>query len=80
MEVAELTPWLLSDEETLPVTSFSQNVLVSSRVHNGQLIIMAVNKINEPVSTSFRIKGFYNGKAEYFLKTVWFQLTNGIIN
>ena len=63
VEVAELTPWLLSDEETLPVESYSKNILVSSRLHNDQLIIMAVNKINEPVSASIRIAGVYNGKA-----------------
>ena len=64
VEVAELTPWLLSDEETLPVESSSKNILVSSRLHNGQLMIMAVNKINEPVSTSFRIQGINNGKRK----------------
>jgi len=58
-----LTPWLLSDEEPLPVESNSKNVLVTSRVHNGQLIIMAVNRINEPVSTSFRVTGINNGKV-----------------
>src|SRR5450759_4130525 len=63
IEVAELTPWLLSDEETLPVESYSRNVIVASRIHNGQLIIMAVNKMNEPVSTSFRVTGLYTAQA-----------------
>jgi hypothetical protein len=63
IEVAELTPWLLSEEEPLPVESFSKSVDVSSRLHNGQLIVMAVNKINEPVSVVIKIRGFNNGKA-----------------
>ena len=63
MEVAELTPWLLSDEETLPVTSSSRNVMVSSRMHDGKLIVIAVNKVNEPVSSLIRVHGLSNTKA-----------------
>ena len=63
MEVAELTPWLLSDEETLPVESYSNNIIVSSRLHNGQLIVMAVNKINEPQSAAIRISRVSTGQA-----------------
>ncbi len=48
MEIAEITPWLLSDEESLPVRSSSGNILVSSRMHEGQLLVMAASKINEP--------------------------------
>lgn len=79
MEVAELTPWLLSDEEPLHVESYSKNILVSSRIHNGQLIIMAVNKINEPVSTSFRITGLYTGKARVLFENRFLQLRGGLI-
>jgi hypothetical protein len=79
MEVAELTPWLLSDEETLRVESYSKNILVSSRVHNGQLIIIAVNKINEPVSTSFRIAGVYTGKARVLFENRFVSVKGGVI-
>ena len=79
MEVAELTPWLLSDEYPLRVESSSKNILVTSRVHNGQLIIMAVNKINEPVSTSFRITGFYNGKARVLFENRFVSVKSGVI-
>jgi hypothetical protein len=79
MEVAELTPWLLSDEEPLQVVSNSKNVLVSSRLHNGQLIIMAVNRINEPVSTSFRATGFSNGKARVLFENRFVSVKGGII-
>ncbi len=80
VEVAELTPWLLSDEESLPVNSYSKNILVSSRLHNGQLIIMAVNKVNEPVSSSIRIAGVYNGKAKVLFENRSVNITGGVIN
>jgi hypothetical protein len=80
MEVAELTPWLLSDEEPLVVESYSKNVLVTSRVHNGQLAIMAVNRINEPVSTSFRVTGINNGKARVLFENRFVQVKGGIIS
>ncbi len=79
IEVAELTPWLLSDEETLPVESYSRNVIVTSRIHNGQLIIMAVNKMNEPVSTSFRVTGLYNAQARVLFENRIVSLKGGVI-
>jgi hypothetical protein len=79
VEVAELTPWLLSDEESLPVTSASGNVIVASRLHNRQLIIMAVNKVNEPVSTSFRIGGGITGKARVLFENRIVSVNGGII-
>jgi hypothetical protein len=57
MEVAEITPWLLSDEEPLPVESASKNIIVSSRMHDGKLIVMAVNRLNEPSPVSIRVGG-----------------------
>jgi hypothetical protein len=77
MEVAELTPWLLSDEETLPVESSSKNVIVSSRMHEGQLIVMAVNKINEPVGVTFRIRGIGNKKARVIFENRTLQVSGG---
>jgi hypothetical protein len=80
MEVAELTPWLLSDEEALPVESSSKNIIVSSRVHEGQLMIMAVNKINEPVGVTFRIRGISNGKARLIFENRSLQVSGGQIS
>jgi hypothetical protein len=79
MEVAELTPWLLSDEETLPVESYSNNIIVSSRLHNGQLIVMAVNKINEPLGATIRINGLNNGKARLLFENRSVEVTGGLI-
>jgi len=79
MEVAELTPWLLSDEPALPVECYSRNVCVTSRIHNGQLIIMAVNKVNEPVITNFRVTGFYSGQAKVLFENRLVSVKSGLI-
>jgi hypothetical protein len=63
LEIAELTPWLLSDEETIAVQSGSDNILVSSKLHNGSLVIMVVNRVNEPLKAEIRMKRYINGKA-----------------
>src|SRR5664279_2323746 len=78
-EVAELTPWLLSEEETMPVVCSSGNVIVTSRMHNGQLAIMAVNKINEPVSASFKITGLSAGQARVMFENRFVSLRGGVI-
>jgi hypothetical protein len=79
-EIAELTPWLLSDEETLPVESWSGNVIVTSRLHNGQLLVLAVNKINEPVSTSFKVRGLSNGQARVLFENRMISFRGGVIS
>ena len=43
MEIAEITPWLLSGEEALQVSPSSGNISVASRMYN-ELMIIAVNK------------------------------------
>lgn len=57
LEIAEITPWLLSDEKTLPVTTFSQNVMISPALHDGQLLIIAVNKVNSPQKIDIKVSG-----------------------
>jgi hypothetical protein len=79
-EVAELTPWLLSEEETLPVESYSTNILVTSRLHNSKLIVMAVNKINKPVSAGINVRGFGNGKALVMFENRTVNVNGGFIS
>jgi hypothetical protein len=79
MEIAELTPWLLSDEETLPVESYSKNIIVSSRIYDGQLIVMAVNKINEPVTATIHISGVYNNNARVIFENRSVPVFSGAI-
>jgi hypothetical protein len=80
MEVAEITPWLLSEETTFPIESYSKNILVSSKVHDGQLLVMAVNRLNEPVAAGIRIKGIINGKARLIFENRTLPVISGVIN
>jgi hypothetical protein len=80
MEVAEITPWLLSDEETFQVESSTKNVLVTSKVHDGQLLVMAVNKINQPVAAAIRIKGVSSGIASLIFENRSLPVSGGLIN
>jgi hypothetical protein len=77
IEIAELTPWLLSDEETIPVQSGSQNILVTSAIHNGQLMIMAVNKTNSPQRADFFISGVISGKARVLFENRFLNVSSG---
>jgi hypothetical protein len=80
MEIAELTPWLLSDEGTLQVESSSKNIIVTSKFHDGQLMVMAVNKINEPAVVSIRIKGINSARARLIFENRYLPVTGGLIN
>jgi hypothetical protein len=80
MEVAELVPWLLSDEETLPIESYSGNIAVSSRLHNGQLIVMAVNMTNAPLASSLRIKGVSGTRAIVLFENRTVSVNDGVIS
>jgi hypothetical protein len=79
MEVAELTPWLLSDEEALRAETNSENIIVSTRLHNDQLLVMAVNKINEPANAVIRINGLNNSRARLIFEDRTLTVTGGII-
>ncbi|MFZ0280661.1 MAG: hypothetical protein WAL29_03360, partial [Bacteroidales bacterium] len=57
LEIAEITPWLLSDGDPLPVSSSSGDILVSSAIHDGQLLVLAVNTVNSPRRADIRISG-----------------------
>ncbi len=63
-EIAEMTPWLLSDEETVAVRSGNQNIIVSSALHDGQLMIVAVNKTNSPQRVDFSVARPFSGKVK----------------
>jgi hypothetical protein len=80
MEIAWLTPWLLSDEKTLPVESYSDNIIVTSRLHDRQLIIMAVNKTNEPSGAIIRINDINNSKARVLFENRSVNISGGMIS
>lgn len=80
LEIAEITPWLLSDEEANPAESFSKNIVVTSKLHNGQLIILAVNKVNEPQRAEIRINGIVNTRAKVIFENRTVSINYGIIS
>jgi len=80
MEISWLTPWLLSDEETLPVEAYSENILTTSRSYNGQLVIMAVNRVNKPSNINIKITGLYNTKARVLFENRMVDVSGGVIS
>jgi hypothetical protein len=80
LEVNSIIPWLLSDEETFSVTSSSKNILVTTRVHNGELIVMAVNRVNEPVMTNLQLSRYLNGRADVLFENRKVNIYGGMIN
>ena len=79
MEVAELTPWLLSDEETIPVESGSGNIIVTSKLHNGKLVIIACNKTESPLPFFVRIPTINNSKANVIFENRIVKINFGIL-
>jgi hypothetical protein len=57
VEVAELTPWLLSNDPAPVVVSDNSNLQVSSRSYKGRTVVLAVNKTNEYITSPVRITG-----------------------
>jgi hypothetical protein len=80
LEISSLTPWLLSDEESVKVNSDSKNILVTSKMHNGQLVILAVNTVNEPSRIQFNLNRGYSGMAAVIFENRDVLVTGGTIN
>jgi hypothetical protein len=79
LEIAELTPWLLSDEDPLPVRSVSGNIQVSSALHDGQLLIIAVNKANTPLKAGISIPGPVLRSARVLFENRIISISSGMI-
>ena len=79
MEIAEITPWLLSDEDAPAVRTESGNIQVSSALHDGQLLVMAVNTSNAPKRADIRISGVTSGNARVIFENRSVAVTSGII-
>ena len=80
VEIAELTPWLLSDEETVSVISGSQNILASSALHDGQLIVMAVNIMNAPQRAELSIAKSVSGKVKVLFENRTISINGGFFS
>lgn len=80
VEIAELTPWLLSDEETIAVHPGSQNILVTSALHDDQLMIMAVNKTNAPQRADLSIARSVSAKAKVIFENRNVNVSGGFFS
>jgi hypothetical protein len=72
VEIAEITPWLLSDEKPIPARCNSSNIFLTSKVHDGQLLIIAVNKVNSPQKVDINFSGTSpkNAKVLFEYRTI----------
>jgi len=79
MEIAEMTPWLMSDEKPLPVSSSTARVLVASALHEGNLMVIAVNKTGSPQRVDIRIAGAVPGQARVIFENRSVRLNGNTI-
>jgi hypothetical protein len=77
MEIAEISPWILSDEKPLAVRSSSGNVQVASFLHDGQLLIIAVNILNSPQKFDIKISGSVSGSSRVIFENRSIPLNTG---
>ena len=76
-EIAEMTPWLLSDEDPVPVRSSGSEVLVRSALHDGKLMVLAVNKNNSPVRADFFISRAVTGRIRVLFENRFININGG---
>lgn len=77
LEIAEITPWLLSDEKPVAIGCSSGNISIRSAVHDGKLLILAVNKANLPQQAVFRISGASGGSVSVLFENRKIQVSGG---
>jgi hypothetical protein len=77
VEIAELTPWLLSDEENIPVRSSNGNIIVTSAVSDNRLMIMAANKTNSPQRADYYLSKPLSGRVKVIFENRNISLNEG---
>ncbi len=77
VEIAEMTPWLLSEEKSIPVICGSENISVRSAMHDGQLLVLAVNKANIPARADFTISNSFSGRARVLFENRNITVSSG---
>ena len=77
VEIAELTPWLLSDETAIRVISGSGNIMVTSARHDDKLLILAVNKTNSPQTAGYSLDGGISGRARVIFENRTVNVNGG---
>ena len=78
LEVAELTPYLLSGEEGLIIHSSDPDIKVRSFRKGDRIIILAVNTANEPKEMTISLEDAkYSGKAELIFENRSIRIKEG---
>lgn len=80
VEIAELTPWLLSDEEAIPVSVDNADINVTSCLHSGVLMVMAVNTTSTPLRVNLRLKNGYRGDAFVIFENRTVKVQSGLLS
>jgi len=80
LEIAVLTPWLLSDEPSPAVQSGSSDIQVASAMQDEQLLIMAVNISNRPLRAEIKISANHNGRARVLFENRFTTVNSGTIS
>ncbi len=80
IEVNTIVPWLLTDEESIPVTSLSKDISVTSKYCRGQLLVVAVNNTNSPRSVQLIINKNISGRARVLFENRTVTVNAGLIH
>ena len=80
VEIAELTPWLLSDEDPIPVNTGDVNIKVTSALHKGVLMVMAVNISNTPLKVDFTVGNSFSGDAVVIFENRTVKVRSGLLS
>ncbi|MGQ9619375.1 MAG: hypothetical protein ACUVTX_00120 [Bacteroidales bacterium] len=79
MEVNSIVPWLLSGEESIQVASGSSNISVTSRMYRGQLLVLIVNKTNNPRHVYLKIHRNITGWARVLFENRTILVNDGVV-
>ncbi len=80
LEIAEITPWLLSEEKAPGVVTGSKNILLTSCLLEGKVLIIAVNTANSPVRADFRVNGISGGPVKVIFENRSLTMSNGLFS
>lgn len=80
VEIAELTPWLLSDEDPVTVNTGDANIKVTSALHKGVLMVMAVNISNTPLKVNLTLANGFSGDAVVIFENRTVKVRSGVIS
>lgn len=80
LEISEITPWLLSDEAAPQVRTSAENISVSSYLHMGKTLILAVNTSNKPQRIDISISNSGTSTADVIFENRQIRLSSGVLS